>query len=138
MNRRYQINLNKPSELAIRKAIEEVEKMGANTKLTDIVLDLNVTLNNLADYIDSQEKEKVKILSLIDGRLNCIDKEYTAIILNSKTVKVMTDELSDMLTKIPIIYFIVKDPLYKKAFLYYKGLKVITSEDLEDNEIMVL
>lgn len=36
-NRRYQINLNKPSELAIRKAIEEVEKMGANTKLTDIV-----------------------------------------------------------------------------------------------------
>ena len=132
-NRRYQINLNKPSELAIRKAIEEVEKMGANTKLTDIVLDLNVTLNNLADYIDSQEKEKVKILSLIDSEITKLDAQ-DVIILNSKTYEAMVDELSE----VPNNWSMVQEPGENKSFLYYKGLKVITSESLEDNEIIVL
>lgn len=52
--RRNRIDLNKPSELAIRNAIEEVEKLGADVKLTDAVIKLNESLELVSDFIDNQ------------------------------------------------------------------------------------
>lgn len=54
--RRNRIDLNTPSELAIRKAIEEVEKIGSDPKLTSIVYKLDECLNRLADYVDLKDE----------------------------------------------------------------------------------
>ena len=42
-------------ELAIHKAIEEVEKMGAHPKLTDTIIELNNIKNKLSDFVESTE-----------------------------------------------------------------------------------
>ena len=52
--RRICLWLNTPSELAIRKSIEEVEKIGSNEKLTKIVISLNNIREELADFIDGK------------------------------------------------------------------------------------
>lgn len=56
--RRNRIDLNKPSELAIRNAIDEVEKLGADVKLTDAVIKLNEALELVSDFIDNQIEEQ--------------------------------------------------------------------------------
>jgi hypothetical protein len=43
-----------PAELAITKAIEEVEKIGADVRLTNAVINLSDARNHVADYIDQQ------------------------------------------------------------------------------------
>lgn len=51
--RRIQVEKMTPAELAIRNAVLEVEKMGADVRLTNIV---NILLNAqtlTADYVDS-------------------------------------------------------------------------------------
>lgn len=50
--RRINILENTPAELAIRNAINEVEKVGADIKLTQSVILLSEALNKLSDYID--------------------------------------------------------------------------------------
>ena len=50
--RRNQLNLNIPAEIAIQNAINEIEVLGANEVLTDIVIMLNESKNMLSDYID--------------------------------------------------------------------------------------
>ena len=52
--RRNRIDLNTPAELAIRKAMEEVEKLPASEKLTDAVVKLGDALNLVADFVDSR------------------------------------------------------------------------------------
>lgn len=52
--RRNRIDLNKPAELAIRKAMEEVENLGADEKLTDAVVKLDEAFNLVADFIDKK------------------------------------------------------------------------------------
>lgn len=56
--RRNRLDLNAPAELAIRKAMEEVEKIGADPRLTSIVYKLEKCFNRLADYVDSKEIER--------------------------------------------------------------------------------
>lgn len=51
--RRHSLPHCKPAELAIRKAIDEVELLGADEKLTEIITELNDTLEKLSDFIDS-------------------------------------------------------------------------------------
>lgn len=52
--RRSNLDLNEPVELAIRNAINEVEKVGADVKLTEAVILLDQALNKVSDYIDEQ------------------------------------------------------------------------------------
>lgn len=54
--RRNKLWLNTPAELAIFNAIQEVEKVGADVKLTDIVIMLEQAKNLLSDYIDNTKK----------------------------------------------------------------------------------
>lgn len=50
--RRCRIDLMTPAELAIRNAVEEVEKVGADPRLTDSVVLLSAAQTRLADFID--------------------------------------------------------------------------------------
>ena len=52
--RRSRLDLCKPAELAIYNAIQEVEKMGADIKLTDAIVKLQEAKELVADYIDSK------------------------------------------------------------------------------------
>lgn len=50
--RRIFIDKMTPAELAIRNAVIEVEKMGADTRLTDAVVLLTKAQARVADFVD--------------------------------------------------------------------------------------
>lgn len=50
--RRCYLEKNTPEELAIRACIEQVEKLGADQLLTEVVVLLGEARNKLADWID--------------------------------------------------------------------------------------
>lgn len=50
--RRCLLDLNIPAEIAIYNAIQEVEKIGADVRLTNIVVELIKLKDLLSDYID--------------------------------------------------------------------------------------
>lgn len=50
--RRIQVERMVPAELAIRSAIQEVEKLAADARLTEAVILLNKAQDKVADYID--------------------------------------------------------------------------------------
>ena len=52
-NRRADILQMVPAELAIRAAIMEVEELGADTRLTDIVVALSEQQSKLADWAEA-------------------------------------------------------------------------------------
>lgn len=52
MPRRSRLDLNTPAELAIRNAVNEVEKVGADPILTQIVQLLNGARDYLSDFVD--------------------------------------------------------------------------------------
>lgn len=54
--RRACIDLCTPAENAVRNAIAEVEKVGADPRLTQLVIDLDKIRERLADYIDRTVK----------------------------------------------------------------------------------
>lgn len=55
-DKRNRLDLMTPAELAIYNAIQEVEKLGADIILTDVVVELGKAKDKLSDYIDAQEK----------------------------------------------------------------------------------
>jgi len=52
--RRNRLDLNTPAEKAIYDAIQEVEKAGADPKLTDVVVMLGKAKDLLSDFIDGK------------------------------------------------------------------------------------
>lgn len=50
--RRVRVDLNEPAELSIRNAVEAVESMGADVRLTEAVMLLDKARNCVADFID--------------------------------------------------------------------------------------
>jgi len=52
--RRNRLDLNTPAELAIYEAIQEVEKVGADVRLTDVVIMLGKAKDLLSDFVDSK------------------------------------------------------------------------------------
>ena len=52
--RRNQVDKCSAAELAIYGAMEEVEKIGADIRLTDAINKLNEARNLVADFIDEQ------------------------------------------------------------------------------------
>jgi hypothetical protein len=71
--RRNRLDLNTPAELAIHNAIQEVEKLGASTKLTEIVMLLQGTKEMLSDFVDDVEVKKPQERKVIndDVDFNC-------------------------------------------------------------------
>lgn len=53
--RRIRLDLSEPAELAIRKAVDEVEKIGADVRLTEAVNLLDKARELVADFIDEQQ-----------------------------------------------------------------------------------
>ena len=56
--RRARLDLNLPSELAIREAILEVEKLGAGVTLTNATMLLMKAKDLVSDYIDNNQAGK--------------------------------------------------------------------------------
>lgn len=54
--RRNRLDLNIPAEAAIQNAIWEVEKVGADVKLTEVVILLGKAKDLLSDYVDENIK----------------------------------------------------------------------------------
>lgn len=52
--RRNRIDLNTPEEMAIRNAIQEVEKMGASETLTEAIILLSKAKDLVSDFIDQK------------------------------------------------------------------------------------
>jgi hypothetical protein len=68
------LELNTPAELAILNAIQEVEKMGCDVRLTNIICDLSKLRNDLADFTDGINKPVDK--DLIDNEKKDIHKRW--------------------------------------------------------------
>lgn len=51
-NRRNRLDLNTPAEIAIHDAMQEVEKVGADIRLTEAIMHLAKAKDLLGDYID--------------------------------------------------------------------------------------
>ena len=56
ISRRNKLYENVPAEMAILKAITEVEKLPPNEMLTHAVIKLNEALAWVSDYIDEQNR----------------------------------------------------------------------------------
>lgn len=54
--RRIRMDLMTPAELSIMNAMQEVEKVGADPKLTEAVILLDKVKNLVSDYTDSLTK----------------------------------------------------------------------------------
>jgi hypothetical protein len=57
--RRIRVDLNTGTELAIRKAIHEVESLKADIRLTEASILLQQALNKVSDYIDEQLEKQM-------------------------------------------------------------------------------
>lgn len=55
--RKNRLDLNIPAEMAIYNAIQEVEKLGAAPKLTEVVEMLSNSKELLSEYVDSKQDE---------------------------------------------------------------------------------
>jgi hypothetical protein len=58
--RRIRIDQQTPAEAAIRAAVEAVEALPADVRLTDAVVLLQAARENVADYVDGVTKEKAE------------------------------------------------------------------------------
>lgn len=56
--RRARLDQMTPAELAITKAMEEVEKLGADEKLTAAVVQLGNARDKVADFVDGKNGKK--------------------------------------------------------------------------------
>ena len=65
--RRNRLDLNTPAEKAIYDAMQEVERAGADVKLTKVVTLLSKAKDTLADYIDKVETES-RLSELCDAK----------------------------------------------------------------------
>ncbi len=50
--RRNRLDLSTPAELAIRNAVDEVEKIGADVRLTNAIILLDQARELVADFVD--------------------------------------------------------------------------------------
>jgi hypothetical protein len=60
--RRIRLDLSEPAELAIRNAVSEVEKIGADVRLTKAVNLLHEARELVADFIDEKLNASIKTL----------------------------------------------------------------------------
>jgi len=65
--RRNHLQQNTPAELAIHNAVQEVEKAGADQKLTEAVILLGKAKDLVGDYVDGTPEESAKPKELSYG-----------------------------------------------------------------------
>ena len=53
--RRMRLDLMTPAELSITNAMQEVEKIGANVKITDALIHLQKARDLISDFIDNEK-----------------------------------------------------------------------------------
>ena len=72
MRNRFDIQQMIPAELKIFEAMQEIEKLGADTRLTDAQLLLDKAKNLVGDYIDNPKKtalEHIESMTNIDPEI---------------------------------------------------------------------
>jgi hypothetical protein len=92
MNNRNRMDLWLPSELAIQKAVDEVEKLGADVKLTDAVIMLSKVKELVSDYIEAHPESQPPAPSVNQQGREWVEKDvYDA-------VKYMAGSYMDLMT----------------------------------------
>jgi hypothetical protein len=77
--RRACIDKRVPAELSIDAAIEAVEKMAADVRLTDAIVLLQAAKDSVSDYIDGLEQFRRRpLFSQFDGSNNAVGAEQPA------------------------------------------------------------
>ncbi|MEN6624537.1 MAG: hypothetical protein ABFD50_23695 [Smithella sp.] len=71
--RRNQLDRCTPAELAIYKAMEEVEKVGADVRLTTAIVKLQEAKDSVADFVDGIEPRKSGFLERLIDEKNEVD-----------------------------------------------------------------
>lgn len=74
--RRNKIDLYSDAELAIHKAMEEVEKLGASESLTNAIVKLNEAKNLVADFIDNKEAKLKKARMSLGELMNSYKEDF--------------------------------------------------------------
>ena len=130
--RRFRTDLNKPSELAIREAIKKVEELEANLKLTEVVVMLDRAFTKLADYFDSTITEEENIINaihkLIESHTPILDDPK--LFVSPKVRSILLEEIKKQFGK-----YVGNEEVVD--VIRYKGFRVISSEDLANDEIFV-
>lgn len=106
--RRNRLDLNTPAEIAIYNAMQEVEKVGADVRLTEVVTLLAKAKNILSNYVDGEPKSILGTISLLDekwvngnttfpeaiqGELEMLDEYAPEVILDS--IRLLTEQALD-------------------------------------------
>lgn len=76
-NRRNRLDLCTPAELAIYNAMQEVEKAGADVRLTEAIILLDKARNLIADFIEC---------------IPPMEKEETIVTVEQRTIDILLDD----------------------------------------------
>jgi hypothetical protein len=102
--RRIRLDLFQPAELAIYNAIQEVEKMPADVRLTDAVILLGKAKDCVSNYIESEEETEQQPEGKVGNTLHTYqnrDKLYSFLYSvtgkHTKEVQWMVDEILKIL-----------------------------------------
>lgn len=119
--RRNRLDLNTPAELAIYNALQEVEKVGADERLTESVILLGEAKDQLSDFIDNVPfKRRMEYIKPIEPLLKITvykkGKEY-----HMTTSGKATKENMDII--------LPSEKEYKEAIDLYKMTNVISVFD---------
>jgi len=95
--RRARLDLNTPTELLISEAANEVEKLGADPKLTMALIKLFEAKDLLSDYVDENlqtiESDKTRIFKLIEkNSLKIEESSKNGIIAHHVEVEDLVDD----------------------------------------------
>lgn len=61
-HRRNRLDLNEPAEISIRNAVNEIEKIGADVRLTKAINLLHEARELVSDFIDEKLNDSMKTL----------------------------------------------------------------------------
>lgn len=93
--RRNRLDLNTPAEKAIYNAMQEVEKVGADVKLTEAVTLLSKARDLVADYVDvtlSLKTEPSNPSKFSDDELACLRQRFNGFsLINGKELFMSTN-----------------------------------------------
>lgn len=96
--RRNRLDLNTPAELAIHNAIQEVDKVGADPKLTEVTIMLVKAKELLSDSVDNTESKQqiIKIMEDCKEEQTTLGKGVQKATLIQQTIKSL-EEINSVL-----------------------------------------
>jgi hypothetical protein len=75
--RRNRLDLNTPAELAIHNAMAEVEKAGADVRLTDAINLLSKAKELVADFVDAKTAPQEEIMPTFEQELKVLINRHS-------------------------------------------------------------